>query len=320
MAASDALGFKRFGRRKPPARQASTPVVFPDVIEITARKRDEEEEERCRLRAEAAQAIGLDPSLVNLDSQSRHNITDEDEDEDEQIPRESSNVHDLTSSQHHGDIVRHNSSYTPHTSAQMHGSTTSVAGTNPPLPMTIGRYRSGSLMGHSRTNSANLTPIPAYPSTISSLTQWQQHSGTLPKYYQSTSLRMFALTSSKNWKTRYIVLTSPAVIVSRTMTPAVSYLHLFKASGPAEKELERLEINEDSVVFVSDDEIGGRRHVVKVGGIEVGAFKKELNQEESGRTMWFLQMEDSHQWISAIKNSILNQRWGFLKGFFMDVY
>lgn len=310
MVASDALGLKKLGWRRPPVRQAPAPVVFPDVIEITARKRDEEEEERCRLRAEAAQAIGLDPSLVNLDAQSRYNNTDEDEDEDEQRQGESSNTHDLTSSQQHGDNMHNSSTYAPHTSTLVHGSATSVAGTALPLAMPIGRYRSGSLMGHSRTSSANLTPIPPYPSTVSSLIQWQQYSGTLPKYYQSTSLRMFALSSSKNWKIRYIVLTSPAAIVSRTLTPAVSYLHLFKGPGSEEKELERLEINEDSVVFVSDDEIGGRRHVVKVGGIEVGAFK-ELNYEESGRTMWFLQMEDSaesQQWISAIKNSILNQR------------
>jgi hypothetical protein len=91
----------------------------------------------------------------------------------------------------------------------------------------------------------------------------------------------------------------------------VSYLHLFKDSGSDEKELERLAINEDSVVFVSDDEVGGRGDVIKIGGIEAGAFKKDLNVEDSGRTMWFLQIRDpaeSRQWISAIKTSIYNQR------------
>jgi hypothetical protein len=107
------------------------------------------------------------------------------------------------------------------------------------------------------------------------------------------------------------MLTSPTAIITRTRAPAVSFLHLFKGTGADEKELERLIINEDSVVFVSDDEVGGRRHVIKVGGIGAGAFKKELNVEESGRTMWFLQIEDqtaSQQWITGIKNSILNQR------------
>lgn len=303
MAASDALGFK-FGRRRPSIRQPPGPIVLPDVIEITARKRDEEEEERNRLRAEAAQAIGLDPLLVDPDAQSRLNTTDEEDEEDEELrQKESNNAQNLTDSQHYPGNMR-NSAYTPHTSTPLHGSSTSI-------PMPVGRYRSGSLMGHSRTNSVNLTPIPAYPSTVSSLSQWQQHSGTLPKYYHPSSLRIFALSNSKNWKARYIMLTSPTAIITRTKIPAVSYVHLFKSSGPDEKELERLAINEDSVVFVSDDEVGGRRHVVKIGGVEAGASKRELNYEESGRTMWLLQIEDpaeSQQWISIIKNSILNQR------------
>ncbi|KAF9454767.1 hypothetical protein P691DRAFT_783879 [Macrolepiota fuliginosa MF-IS2] len=313
MAASDALGFK-FGKRGPPVRQPPAPIVLPDVIEITARKRDEEEEERNRLRAEAAQAIGLDPLLVDSEAQSsrRCGATDEEaeeeEEEDEEEPRqrESNSVHNLTDSQQYSSNTR-SSTYAPHISTPLHGSTTSIT----PLPMPVGRYRSGSLMSHSRTSSANLTPIPAYPSTVSSLSQWQQQAGMLPKYYHPSSLRIFALSNSKNWKTRYIMLTSPTAIISRTKVPAPSYLHLFKGPGSDEKELERLAVNEDSVVFVSDEEVGGRRHVVKIGAVEAGALKKELNHEEAGRTMWFLQIEDStesQQWISSIKNSILNQR------------
>ncbi|KAF5360549.1 hypothetical protein D9756_004781 [Leucocoprinus leucothites] len=316
-AASDVLGIKLgFARRRgPPVKLVPEPVVLPDVIEITARKRDEEEEERSRLRAEAAQAIGL----VDTEVQSHHIDTDEEVDdgmEERSMGTRHGGVHNLTESVHsaHYSNGPRNSMYTPHTSTQVHGSSTSVAATSPPPPMPVGRYRSGSFIGsggHSRSNSANLTPVPTYPATVSSLTQWQQHVGTVPKYYPPSSLRIFALSNSKNWKSRYMMLTSPTAIITRTRTPAVSYLHLFKGSGADEKELERLVINEDSVAFVSDDEVGGRRHVIKVGGIEGGAFKKELNVEESGRTMWFLHIEDqqeSKQWITCIKTSILNQR------------
>lgn len=309
MAASDALAFK-FRRRKPSTRQPPPSVILDDVIEITARKRDEEEEERNRLRAEATQAIGLDPFLVDQDVQSHHNTTDEEEEEDLR-QRQLNSVQSLVESQNYAHNTR-SSTYAPHIPTGQQDSSTSDLASGPPPPMPVGRYRPGSLAGgHSRTNSANLTPIPAYPSTVSSLTQWQQHAGTMPKYYPPSSLRIFALSNSRNWKARYIMLTSPTAIMTRTRAPAVSYLHLFKASGPDEKELERLAINEDSVVFVSDDGVGGRRHVIKVGGMEAGAFKKELNVEESGRTMWFLQIPDpveSQQWISGIKNSILNQR------------
>lgn len=302
-AASDALTHK-FGlakRRGPPTKQVPVPVVLPDVIEISARKRDEEEEEeRIRLRAEAAEAIGLDPQLVDPNVQPHQLDTDDDDDARPGGP------HNLTDSIQFANSTRNT---THSTITHGHGSNTSVS--NPPP---VARYRSGSLVGsgsHSRSDSANLTPMPAYPSTVSTLAHWKQRAGMLPKYYPSSSLRIFALSNSKNWKSRYIMLTSPTAIITRTRAPAVSFLHLFKGTGADEKELERLIINEDSVVFVSDDEVGGRRHVIKVGGIGAGAFKKELNVEESGRTMWFLQIEDqtaSQQWITGIKNSILNQR------------
>lgn len=108
-----------------------------------------------------------------------------------------------------------------------------------------------------------------------------------------------------------MVLSSPTLPSSRGQAPSVSYLHLFKSSGSEEKELERLEINEDSVVFVAEEEVGGRKGVIKVGGLDVGAFKKELNHEIGGRTMWFLQIlnqTEAQKWIAAIKNTILGQR------------
>ncbi len=85
----------------------------------------------------------------------------------------------------------------------------------------------------------------------------------------------------------------------------------FKSAGADEKELERLEINEDSVVFVSEEEVGGRRHVIKVGGADVGAMRKEYTHEEGGHIMWLLQIADpaeAQRWISNIKHAILGQR------------
>ena len=109
-----------------------------------------------------------------------------------------------------------------------------------------------------------------------------------------------------------MVLSSTPAVARRDSSPPVSYLHLFKASSADEKEIERLEINEDSVVFVAEEGVGGRKHVVKVAGVDVGARKKELNHEEGGRTMWFLHISDpaeAQKWITAIKNVILGQRY-----------
>ncbi|KAH9480505.1 hypothetical protein JR316_0007105 [Psilocybe cubensis] len=295
VAASDALGFK-FGRRRPQSvRQPSSPIILPDVIEISAR-RDEEDEERNHLRQMAAQAIGLGPFLVSPDSQSREDSTT-DEDDDGQPPASELRLGYPSKSE----SVQNIEARSPE------GSSLSVGLISQQSPQG-GRYRSGSV-AHARSNSMTIAPIPPYPSTVSALMSFKQCNGVFPKYYPPSSLRIFAL--SKNWKSRYLILSTPATLVTRGQGPAVSYLHLFKTSGLEEKELERLEINEDSVVFVSEEEVGGKRHVIKVGGADVGAMKKEYTHEEGGHTMWLLQIPDqveAQKWITDIKNAILGQR------------
>jgi hypothetical protein len=112
------------------------------------------------------------------------------------------------------------------------------------------------------------------------------------------------LALSKQWKPRHVVLSAPVLA-------GASYLHIFKSSAPDERELERLEINERSVVFVNDEDVGGRRGVVRVGGVDVGALRRELNGEENGMAVMLLQIVDgneSQKWINAIKNAVLDQR------------
>ena len=90
------------------------------------------------------------------------------------------------------------------------------------------------------------------------------------------------------------------------------HLHLFKSSGPDERELERLEVNENSVVFVAEDEIAGKRSIVKVGGVDVGARKRDLNIEENGQIMWLLciaNASEAQDWITTLKSAVLDQRY-----------
>jgi hypothetical protein len=122
------------------------------------------------------------------------------------------------------------------------------------------------------------------------------------------------------------MMSSPATLVARGQSPAVSYLHVFKSAGPEAKELERLEINEDSVVFVAEAEAGGKRSVIKVGGTDVGAMRKEYIINEGGYSMWLLHIQDTadaQRWITNIKNAILGQRYVFvfscLKSFEIDL-
>lgn len=301
-AASDALSFK-FGRKKQFIRQPSTQIILPDVIEISAPRRDEEVEERHRLRDMAAQSIGL-PVAMHPDT---HSLDDsvEEEEEEEEIRENGVSANHEPESQHATNMRW--GSMPNFVTKSPHESSVLIATPSSALP---NRLRSGSLLGHSRSNSATAAPVPHFPTTATALVQLRQAAISLQKYYPPSSLRIFAL-SSMNWKNRYMVLSSSTTLVNRGSSPQASYLHLFKSSNGEEKEIERLEINEDSVVFVAEAEVGGRKHVVKVGGVDVGALKKELNCEEGGRTMWFLHISDpaeAQKWISTIKTTILGQR------------
>ncbi|KAG6337314.1 hypothetical protein ID866_1776 [Astraeus odoratus] len=148
--------------------------------------------------------------------------------------------------------------------------------------------------------------IPAFPATLGALSPLTQMSATLPKFTPATSLLVYAL--AKQWKPRTIVLTSH--VASHKI-----HVHLFKSASPGEVEMERLEITEDSAMFVADEEVGGRRSVIKLAGKGIGRKKSNNNTgssaEDAARTMWFLQMTDtaeSQRWIAAIKNAVLNQR------------
>ncbi|KIL67860.1 hypothetical protein M378DRAFT_159060 [Amanita muscaria Koide BX008] len=170
------------------------------------------------------------------------------------------------------------------------------------------RRRSGSSITHYRRASNPAIPIPSFPASIHGLKDFAQLSANLPMFYAPNSLRIFAL--SKNWKVRSVVLTSPAFPMTHNSEPAVSYLHIFKSSAADEREIERLEINENSVVFIAEEDVGGRRRVVKVGGGEKNGTRK--NQViEDGRITWFFHIPDlveSQKWIATIKNVILAQR------------
>ncbi|KAI0081562.1 hypothetical protein K474DRAFT_1246068 [Panus rudis PR-1116 ss-1] len=231
-----------------------------------------------------------------------------------------------------------------------------------PLSVSLGRARSGSHSHshsqsqshtHSRHSPSNsfsrsLTPlpsnssatnttIPAFPTTPDALKPFIQLQGTFPKHYPPHTLLRFAF-GTKQWKTRFVVFTSPGSSASnspqspvgpsgslngrpstsgsggaggpsssstytfRTNSPPTpSYLHVFKSSAANATELERLEINEDSVVFIADssppehnssssptspspsspsvstsgskrnsEAAAGRKGIIQVGGVDVG--------------------------------------------------
>lgn len=280
------------------------PIILPDVIEISASRRDEEAEERNRLRDMAAQSIGIPTTMHPGGDHASDNSTEEEEGDAEHghISHPASDLE----SRHLNNVRSGFGLASSLASRSLSGSSVSIPASSPGLPS---RLRSGSILQHSRSNSVALAPVPPFPATLAALDQFKHLDIMLYKFYPPSSLRIFAL--HKNWRCRYMVLSSPISSVKRSSSPPVSYLHLFKSSNGTEKEMERLEINEDSVIFVAEEHVAGRNHVVKVAGVDVGALKKELNHEECGRTMWFLHvagLADAQKWITAIKNVILGQR------------
>ena len=287
VAASDVLGF-RFGRRRKSVRQPPMPIMLPDVIEITAPRHDDEVEERERLRDAAAQSIGLDPILMSTEVGVKGA-----EEEREASINDHHDQEDLGGARTFDNIP---------TDGRYPDSSMSET---MKIQTITGSLRKSSLQAYKPSRSAN---IPDFPSTISTLADVIQGSSGLAKYYPPTSLRFFTL--SRSWKSRFLVLSSSPSSGS-SQGPTSSYLHLFRSSGVEEKELERLEINEESVVFVAEEDVGGRKNVVKVGGVDV-SIPKEPNYTEGGRTMWFLQILDppeAQKWITLIKSIILGQRY-----------
>ncbi|PVG00231.1 hypothetical protein CPB86DRAFT_782823 [Serendipita vermifera] len=161
----------------------------------------------------------------------------------------------------------------------------------------------------SKTSKPHLRaiPFPSYPSSLSALQAHVQTASTLLKFYPSPT-PFLILSRSKQWKSRHLVLTTPS---QKEQGSSESYLHLFKTSNPGDKELERLTIHQDSVVYNASEEVGGgRRFVIKVAG-KVSDAATLARKEEHLPAVWLLQLPDGVQmqnWIQYIKSAVLMQK------------
>ncbi|CDO70866.1 hypothetical protein BN946_scf184801.g59 [Trametes cinnabarina] len=261
-----------------------TQFLFSEVIEISAPPPPppEEDEDRERLRDAAAQSIGLDPVLL----------------EERESTSSRSHTRSFSLSQARSERSRSRSR-----SKSRSRSVSPVRS----------RARAGSRAG---AETPAVRTLPPFPATYSALAPWVQRSSKVTKHYPPSSLLHYAL--AKQWKSRMLVLTSSPSSASASQrahtssfsshspfsshlppsTPqTVAHLHVFKSANGDDRELERIEIGADSVVFISEDEIGGRRGVVKIGGVG-GA---EMTLSMAAQTQ-------AHDWIAAIKQAVLSER------------
>ena len=305
--ASDAL---RFGRRRKsikalPPLPPQPRLLLPEVIEVRASAPtptfdEEEEAEREQLRAAAVQSVGFDVNISRPPDREHTAFGDTNEREDHAHASEDEHQHTSPPVLTTGlpPAVDNGNSDVPG-STQFVGargrmsSPAAISAVQPPLALS--------------PTSSPQAEMPAFPSTRAQIAAYEQLSATLPKHYPPPSILMLAL--SKQWKARHVVLSAPVLT-------GASHLHVFKSSASDEREIERLEINERSVVFVNGEDVGGRRGVVRVGGVDVGALRRDLNGEENGLTMMLLQIVDTNEsqnWINAIKNAVLGQRCAYTR-------
>lgn len=306
--ASDAL---RFGRRRKSIKEPPPPppprLLLPDVIEVRASAHtptldEDEEAEREQLRAAAVQSVGFDVNISRPPADRDHALGDHGDGDINISQKEDTHAHE------HGNERALPSIPPPKLPPAADSGLSDVP--QPARTRSRGRMSSPAVlklvqpasMPMPMTTTTAPNEVLAFPSTRAQLAAHEQLSATLPKHYPPPSLLMLAL--SKQWKARHVVLSAPVLA-------GASYLHIFKSNAPDERELERLEINERSVVFVNDEDVGGRRGVVRVGGVDVGVLRRDLNGEENGMTMMMLQIVDANEsqnWINAIKNAVLGQR------------
>jgi hypothetical protein len=168
---------------------------------------------------------------------------------------------------------------------------------------TLTRNRTGSLAAkptfrRTKTDISAIVniPLPAYPSTVSTLAPNTQHSGSTAKH---TGAGAIASVFGRPWKNRYIALSGPPR----------ACLHLFKSSGSEEREIGRLALQDDSVAYIAEEEVAGRKNFLRVTGMDVGAPVAELQarKDRDGMASWILHFNDPadmHKWIATIKSAV----------------
>ncbi|KAG8907094.1 hypothetical protein FRB99_005349 [Tulasnella sp. 403] len=328
--ASDAL-FSFGGRRASILRkQPIKPVHEPDdlpIVDIRPMNVEptDEEVEREALRNEAAKSVGLVPPPIV----ERTSLPESPEEDDPKSPTDNS----LDSAQ----VIRR-------ASLPLSGSLSPTIDHATFSPNLASIRSAGSSMVSLSTETT--TPpsglslkIPGFPATISSLSPFIQTSSTLLKHYAGGS---FFLGKSRQWKSRHLVLTSlkpppPANDPTRDMDTQ-AHLHLFRSSATEEKELERMRIDEDSVVFVVDEgpDVAGRKFVIKIGGLYAGGVTStkdqrrkpltsittlsvvsqpsmavSLGEPQDTKVLWLVQCPDTEtmqRWIASVKAALLVQR------------
>ncbi|KIJ29668.1 hypothetical protein M422DRAFT_784245, partial [Sphaerobolus stellatus SS14] len=322
---SSLSGFARRRRstQQPSVRQHQTDSAG-EVIEIgptgSVHSRREEidpsvndDEERELLREAAAQALGLRSGA------SSSHLENSQEEEEDQLPTSIPNPTESKRSYPYSTPVYLGAAESPSSLISLPTTHShlvpSIAVSAPAAPMPDG--------------------LPPFPAPFAALASYTQAKSLVLKYSPPpTFLAISFNRRAKQWKLRYIIFTCPppnkrppsgnarphadflqGAGVYDPLFGRHSHLHVFKSASPdpGELELDRLEIDEDSIIYISESEIAGKKDVLRVGGRTAipreGTGERVL--EEMGRSIWQVRFTDLHetqQWFSCVRSSVLQQR------------
>ena len=277
-----------FGLRNQPAtRQGSQrgrAGVLPEedlpVLDISAEhttddlgEEEREAQEREALRNEAARSVGLrdGPTL-------RRQMSAQPDEEEESMYRgmTATSNGSLADSGESGPPYRMNSEaplpYRP-----------SIATTKPST--------SESLNQSPTQYQTPIGTVPSFPAMFASIQPYAQSSSVLQRHYPSSG-NFFSRSKDRDvkkggqWKNRHLVLTGSK---NSPGADTVTHLHLFRtpnsSTSPAvaaEREIERMRIDEDSMVCAVDE---SRPWAIKIGGTHAGGSNARTQSRGVGSTM-----------------------------------
>ena len=320
----------------------SSSQLMSDVIEISAAAntaassiRDDEEEserrERERLREAAAESIGISP-LIREDTSSRTNNSEDN------FFDETETQDDIPTSSAHEDARELGTDTMPGSEAELssmlhthlhrsglglgarHTRSSSLSGVGTPTidSSPLGNY--GSLTPKSSLPASlvqSQSNIPIFPCTLSGLDPFSVRTSSVLKFYPSSTLLSRGF--SRLWRNRVLVLTTSSSpgkttgLIRSFAQERLSYVHLFKSSGPDERELERMVITPDtSSTTLMEQDFAGKRFAIKIGGTDVSGRRKESNDGESDHTTWFLalsDLEEAQSLIATLKDAVAEKKY-----------
>ena len=134
--------------------------------------------------------------------------------------------------------------------------------------------RSQSIASSEQYDSVPTPWLPPFPASLGALSSFIQMSATFHKFSPASLL-------TKQWKYRRLILTS------HVTTHRNAYLFKSASRGGIDTG-----DNQNSAMFVADEEVDGRRHVIKSASKDVGTKKNGTANnnvsEDPSCAMWYL--------------------------------